>query len=99
MTKIIALFNQAGGVGKTTLAQNLGYHLHLRNQRVLLIDLDPQASLTTFMGIETESLDSTPFCHEFSNVLLTLRCCEVVNPVWTKLLITPLFALLSLPST
>ena len=61
MTKVIALFNQAGGVGKTTIAQNLGYHLHLRKQRVLLIDLDPQASLTTFMGIETESLEKTPF--------------------------------------
>ena len=61
MTKVIALFNQAGGVGKTTIAQNLGYHLHLRTQRVLLIDLDPQASLTTFMGIETETLEKTPF--------------------------------------
>lgn len=52
MSKIIALFNQAGGVGKTTLTQNIGYHLTQNKQKVLLIDLDPQASLTSFMGLE-----------------------------------------------
>ncbi len=51
MTKIIALFNQAGGVAKTTLTMNLGYQLAQRQYRVLLIDLDPQASLTKFMGL------------------------------------------------
>jgi chromosome partitioning protein len=61
MTKIIALFNQAGGVGKTTLTHNLGYHLGQRNHRVLLIDLDPQSSLTTFVGIDPNTLDKTPF--------------------------------------
>ncbi len=61
MTCTIALFNQAGGVGKTTLTQNLGYHLHQRGHRVLLVDLDPQASLTTFMGIDPDSLEKTPF--------------------------------------
>ena len=61
MACIIALFNQAGGVGKTTLTHNLGYHLHQRGQQILLIDLDPQASLTTFMGIDPASLEHTPF--------------------------------------
>lgn len=56
---IIALFNQAGGVGKTTLTQNLGYHLSQRGHRVLLIDLDPQASLTSFMGLEPADLPKT----------------------------------------
>jgi chromosome partitioning protein len=56
-TKVIALFNQAGGVGKTTLTMNLGYHLARRNHNVLLIDLDPQGSLTIFMGIEPHDLD------------------------------------------
>ena len=46
--KIISLFNQAGGVAKTTLAMNLGYQLAQRDHRVLLIDLDPQDSLTVF---------------------------------------------------
>jgi chromosome partitioning protein len=61
MTCTLALFNQAGGVGKTTLTQNLGYHLQARGHRVLLVDLDPQASLTTFMGLDPDSLEKTPF--------------------------------------
>lgn len=59
MTCIIAFFNQAGGVGKTTLTQNLGYHLYQRGHRVLLVDLDPQGSLTTFMGLEPADLEKT----------------------------------------
>ncbi len=59
MTKIIALFNQSGGVGKTTLTMNLGYHLGQKKNRVLLVDIDPQASLTTFMGIDPEELERT----------------------------------------
>lgn len=57
MAKVIAVFNQAGGVMKTTLTQNLGYHLHLNNHKTLLIDMDPQGSLTTFMGLEPYELD------------------------------------------
>jgi chromosome partitioning protein len=57
--KVIAIFNQAGGVCKTTLAMNLGYHLALRGHRVLLVDVDPQASLTTFMGLEPHELEET----------------------------------------
>ena len=59
MTNIIALFNQSGGVGKSTLTMNLGYALAKKKQKVLLVDLDPQASLTTFMGIEPYDLDKT----------------------------------------
>jgi chromosome partitioning protein len=59
MAKIIALFNQSGGVGKTTLTMNLGYHLGQKKHRVLLVDMDPQASLTTFMGVEPEELEET----------------------------------------
>jgi len=49
-TKILAVFNQAGGVAKTTCTMNLGYHLAKKGQRVLLVDMDPQGSLTNFMG-------------------------------------------------
>ena len=60
-TKVIALFNQSGGVGKSTLTMNLGYQLAQHKQRVLLIDLDPQASLTIFMGLNPEDLEKTGY--------------------------------------
>lgn len=60
MGKSFALFNMSGGVGKTTLTQNLGYHLATDFKlNVLLADLDPQASLTTFMGYPPFSYDRT----------------------------------------
>lgn len=60
MGKIIALFNQSGGVGKTSLTMNLGYHLASKKKnKVLIIDLDPQSSLTVFMGLDPDELTST----------------------------------------
>lgn len=59
MTKIFALFNQCGGVCKSTLTLNLGYHLYRLGQKTLLIDVDPQASLTTFLGLEPSELERT----------------------------------------
>ncbi len=58
MSKIIAIFNQAGGVMKTSLTMNLGYQLHLKKHHVLLVDVDPQASLTMFMGLEPHELEA-----------------------------------------
>ncbi|MBD2261048.1 AAA family ATPase [Pseudanabaena sp. FACHB-2040] len=59
MTNVISFFNQAGGTGKTTLAMNLGYSLAQRGQRVLLVDMDPQSSLTVFMGLQPHELEET----------------------------------------
>ncbi len=47
MTKVIALFNNKGGVGKTTLLYHLAWMLHEQRVRVLVVDLDPQANLTS----------------------------------------------------
>lgn len=52
MSKIIALCNQKGGVAKTTSTFNLGVSLSKRGKKVLLVDLDPQASLTICTGLE-----------------------------------------------
>lgn len=75
MSRIIALFNQAGGVGKTSLVNHLGYMLTCCKRldlttkkrskkkkdyyRVLVVDMDPQASLTIFMGLDPYELDRT----------------------------------------
>jgi chromosome partitioning protein len=55
----IAVINQKGGVGKTTTVANLGVALARLGQRVLLVDLDPQAHLSLHLGIEPSQADLT----------------------------------------
>ena len=59
MGKVIAVFNQKGGVGKTTTNVNLTASLGAMGKKILVLDLDPQGNTTSGYGIDKQSVDGT----------------------------------------
>jgi len=76
MAKVLSFANEKGGVGKTTSALSLGAALAETGERILLMDLDPQANLTLALGFEPSSLTLT-----MADVLLGNRpLAEIIQP-------------------
>jgi len=86
--KIYTIVNQKGGVGKTTTAINLGAYLGYFGQKVLIVDIDPQANATSCLGIDKNEVDGGTY-----DVIIGRQ------PILTQILHNPRFKLSLLPSS
>lgn len=77
MSKIIAIANQKGGVGKTTTAVNLCCALKMKGKRVLLLDCDPQGNSSSGMGVDKHS---TPSAYELTTKTADILDCIRKTP-------------------
>lgn len=76
MAKIISIFNQKGGVGKTTTNVNLCAGLAMKGKKVLSIDIDPQGNSTSGLGIEKNDLEFTIYDVLIENYDINKTICK-----------------------
>ena len=89
-TRVIAVINQKGGVGKTTVTTNTSHGLARRGKKVLAIDLDPQGQLTSSLGVNDRDIEGIEYCLlgelELADILYEARASLDLAPVGAGLI-------------
>mgnify|MGYP000935693695 CR=1 FL=1 len=79
--KIISIFNQKGGVGKTTTCINLSAYLAIQGYKILDIDIDPQGNTTSGLGIDKRGIENSIYDVLNSEISIdnSVRKCELID--------------------